>query len=156
MTERCTWCLFVFPRRPNACVKRTTGETMKSPNVKRIYRTLPKLTPEQYRKVRKLTNRCCNKDRGNCLLLDRGEYVPCIQAHSLSVNCKYFRAAVLPLDRALEAELLPRADDKRCTVCGARFRSRSSRAKYCRSCARKVKAKQDRISKQKQRLRVRK
>ena len=78
---------------------------MKSPNVKRIYRTLPKLTPEQYRKVRKLTNRCCNKDRGNCLLLDHGEYVPCIQAHSLSVNCKYFRAAVLPLDRALEKEL---------------------------------------------------
>ena len=66
---------------------------MKSPNVKRIYRTLPKLTPEQYRKVRKLTNRCCNKDRGNCLLLDHGEYVPCIQAHSLSVNCKYFQAA---------------------------------------------------------------
>lgn len=52
---------------------------MKSPNVKRIYRTLPKLTPEQYRKVRKLTNRCCNKDRGNCLLLDHGEYVPCMQ-----------------------------------------------------------------------------
>lgn len=121
---------------------------MKSPNDKRIYRTLPKLTPEQYRKVRKLTNRCCNKDHG--------EYVPRIQAHSLSVNCKYFRAAVLPLDRALEAELLPHADDKRCTVCGARFRSRSSRAKYCRSCARKVKAKQDRISKRKQRLRVRK
>ena len=61
---------------------------MKSPNVKRIYRTLPKLTPEQYRKVRKLTNRCCNKDRGNCLLLDHGEYVPCIQAHSLSVTSK--------------------------------------------------------------------
>lgn len=59
---------------------------MKPPNDKRIYRTLPKLTPEQYRKVRKLTNRCCNKDRGNCLLLDHGEYVPCIQAHSLSVN----------------------------------------------------------------------
>ena len=155
MTDRCTWCLFAFQRRSNPYGNRTIGDAMKSPNVKRIYRTLPKLTPEQYRKVRKLTNRCCNKDRGNCLLLDRGEYVPCIQAHSLSVNCKYFRAAVLPLDRALEAELLPRADDKRCTVCGARFRSRSSRAKYCRSCARKVKAKQDRISKRKQRLRVR-
>lgn len=129
---------------------------MKSPNDKRTYRTLPKLTPEQYRKVKQLTNRCYNKDRGNCLLLDHGEYVPCIQAHSLSVNCKYFQAAVLPLDRELEAELLPRTDDKRCTVCGARFHSKSSRAKYCRSCARKVKAKQDRISKRKQRLRVRK
>ena len=129
---------------------------MNSPNDKRTYRTLPKLTPEQYRKVRKLTNRCCNKDRGNCLLLDRGEYVSCIQAHSLSVNCKYFQAAVLPSDSELEAELLPSTSDKRCTVCGARFRSKSSRAKYCRSCARKVKAKQDRISKRKQRLRVRK
>ena len=104
---------------------------MKSPNDKRTYRTLPKLTPEQYRKVRKLTNRCCNKDRGNCLLLDHGEYVPCIQAHSLSVNCKYFRAAVLPLDRALEAELLPRADDKRCTVCGARFSGKNKRRLKC-------------------------
>lgn len=80
---------------------------MKSPNVKRIYRTLPKLTPEQYRKVRKLTNRCCNKDRGNCLLLDHGEYVPCIQAHSLSVNCKYFQAAVLPLDSELKQNCRP-------------------------------------------------
>ena len=70
---------------------------MKSPNAKRTYRTLPKLTPEQYRKVRKLTNRCCNKDRGNCLLL--GQSLPLsvfgderaeqflIQSDHLAIHC---------------------------------------------------------------------
>ena len=39
-----------------------------------------------------------NYDGGNCLLLDDGEPCVCVQSISLSLMCRWFRVAVLPLD----------------------------------------------------------
>ena len=43
------------------------------------------------------------------------------QSISYSLLCRWFRAAVLPLDRELETALFHRLDAKRCAVCGALF-----------------------------------
>ncbi len=55
---------------------------------------------------------------GNCLLLDDGE--PCVlrPEHFLSLMCRWFRVAVLPLDGELAAALLYRGKPE--TVCGLR------------------------------------
>ena len=53
--------------------------------------------------------------------------------------CRWFREAVLPLDRELETALFHRLDAKRCAVCGALFTPGSNRAKYCPECAVQVK-----------------
>ena len=50
--------------------------------------------------------------------------------------CRWFRAAVLPLDAALYAEINKSRDEvKRCAVCEAVFSPKSNRAKYCPDCA---------------------
>ena len=72
---------------------------------------------------------------GNCLLLDDGEPCVCVQSISLSLMCRWFRVAVLPLDGELAAALLYRGSRKRCTVCGAAFVPKSNRGKYCPDCA---------------------
>ena len=65
-----------------------------------------RLTPPQSRKVNALVRRtCCNYDNGNCILLDDGDECVCPQLISYSLLCKWFRAAVLPADRLLYAEL---------------------------------------------------
>lgn len=46
--------------------------------------------------------------------------------------------AVLPQDKALEAEIFRSASVKRCAECGAAFVPRSNRAKYCEACAKRV------------------
>ena len=93
----------------------------------------------QYRKARRLTHECCNDCDGNCLLLDDGEECVCVQSISYSLLCRWFRAAVLPLDAALYAEISKsREEVKRCTVCGAAFVPKSNRAKYCPDCAASV------------------
>ena len=96
--------------------------------------SLLRLKYQQFRTVRRLVHECCNNDDGNCLLLDDC----CVQSISRSLICKYFRAAVLPLDRELEAALLHREDCKRYCQCGAMFLPGSNRAKYCPDCAAKV------------------
>ena len=58
-----------------------------------------------------------------------------MQSISYSLLCRWFRAAVLPLDRELETALFHRLDAKRCAVCGALFTPGSNRAKYCPECA---------------------
>ena len=78
---------------------------------------------------------CCNYDEGNCLLLDDGEPCVCAQSISLSLMCRWFRVAVLPLDGELAAALLYRGSRKRCAVCGAAFVPKSNRGKYCPDCA---------------------
>ena len=70
--------------------------------------------------------------------LDDGEECVCVQSISYSLLCRWFRAAVLPLDRELETSLFHRLDAKRCAVCGALFTPGSNRAKYCPECAPKV------------------
>ena len=70
-----------------------------------------RLTPPQSRRVNSLAKKsCCNCDKGKCLLLDDGEECVCPQLISYSLLCKWFRTAVLPLDKELYAELLKAED----------------------------------------------
>ena len=106
--------------------------------------SIPRMNYRQYRKARKLTHECCNYCDGNCLLLDDGEECVCVQSISYSLLCRWFRAAVLPLDAALYAEISKSRDEvKRCAVCGAVFTPKSNRAKYCSDCAVRMRRKQE-------------
>mgnify|MGYP001024550496 FL=1 len=96
---------------------------------------IPHMTYQQYRTARRLVHECCNYDCGNCLLLDNGEECVCPQSITYSLICKWFRAAVLPLDAGLYAALLYRADMKKCVLCGGSYLPKSNRAKYCPDCA---------------------
>ena len=97
----------------------------------------------QYRRARRLVHECCNYDGGNCIALDDGEECVCVQSISYSLLCRWFRAAVLPLDRELETALFHRLDAKRCAVCGALFTPGSNRAKYCPECAVQVRRRKE-------------
>ena len=55
-----------------------------------------------------------------------------------SLLCKWFRAAVLPADRLLYAELYQTGDKKKCTECGAFFASTSNSVKYCPVCRKRI------------------
>ena len=66
---------------------------------------LPRMDYRQHRRARRLVHECCNYDGGNCLLLDDGEPCVCVQSISLSLMCRWFRVAVLPLDGELAAAL---------------------------------------------------
>ena len=100
---------------------------------------LPRMDYRQHRRARRLVHECCNYDEGNCLLLDDGEPCVCVQSISLSLMCRWFRVAVLPLDGELAAALLYRGSRKRCEVCGAAFVPKSNRGKYCPDCAGRMK-----------------
>lgn len=104
---------------------------------------IPVMDYRQYRRARRLVHECCNYDCGNCLALDDGEECVCVQSISYSLLCRWFRAAVLPLDKELEAALFHRLDRKRCCVCGAYFLPGSNRAKYCPDCAVRVRRKKE-------------
>ena len=79
---------------------------------------IKRLTPRQSRKVNTLVKKeCCNCENG---------------------NCKWFRIAVLPLDKLLYAELYQTEDRKKCTVCGAFFASTSNSVKYCPDCRKRI------------------
>ena len=68
----------------------------------------------------------------------------CVQSISYSLLCRWFRAAVLPLDGALCAEISKSRDEvKRCVECGAVFTPKSNRAKYCPDCAARVRRKKE-------------
>ena len=60
---------------------------------------IPVMDYRQYRRARRLVHECCNYDGGNCIALDDGEECVCVQSISYSLLCRWFRAAVLPLDR---------------------------------------------------------
>ena len=90
---------------------------------------------QQYRTARILVHSCCNYDGGCCLLLDNGEECVCPQSITYSLVCRWFRAAVLPLDAALCAALLYRDRMKPCAICGSCYVPKSNRAKYCLECA---------------------
>ena len=84
---------------------------------------------------------CANYDHGSCLMLERGgEICECPQKCSYHLVCKYFTKSVLPVDKELEAELMPEVNKNtlgwsRCTRCGDKFQLRSNRQKYCPICA---------------------
>lgn len=67
-----------------------------------IKEKIPVMTYSQYRRARKLVHQCCNYESGNCLALDDGEECVCVQSISYSLLCRWFRAAVLPLDEPLD------------------------------------------------------
>ena len=100
-----------------------------------IKEKIPVMTYSQYRRARKLVHQCCNYESGNCLALDDGEECVCAQSISYSLLCRWFRIAVLPLDKPLKTVLLYRGSMKRCVVCGQPFLPGSNRAKYCKICA---------------------
>ena len=106
---------------------------------------------QQYRAARRLVHSCCNYDYGNCLLLDNGEECVCPQSITYSLICKWFRAAVLPLDCVLYAALFPQGGMKVCAECQHLFRSVSNRAKYCPTCAAKVHRRQKAASERRRR-----
>lgn len=111
------------------------------------------MTSAQRKRANSLIRReCCNYDGGNCLLLDDGESHTCPQTISYSVCYKWFRWAVLPLDKALEAEIFHSDSVKRCMMCGTAFVPRSNRAKYCTACAKRVHRQQKNASDRKRRL----
>lgn len=106
--------------------------------------SIQRLDYGQYRKIRKLVHECCNYDDGNCIALDDGEACVCVQSISYSLLCRWFRAAVLPLDKLLCAEVLKQPDSmKRCTECGALFTAASNRAKYCPSCSQRIRRRKE-------------
>ena len=96
---------------------------------------IPHMNYQQYRTARRLVHSCCNYDGGCCLLLDDGEECVCPQSITYSLVCRWFRAAVLPLDAGLCAALLYRDRMKPCAVCGSYYVAKSNRAKYCPDCA---------------------
>lgn len=70
---------------------------------------IKRLSSRQSRKVNTLVKKeCCNCENGNCILLDDGDTCVCPQLISYSLLCKWFRIAVLPLDKLLYAELSDR------------------------------------------------
>ncbi len=96
----------------------------------------PRMTEAQLRRARRLIRSlCANCNGGNCLLLDDGyEPCPCPQMLTCSVLCRYFRAAVLPADRELQAEIM--ADSRRrCRECRRPFVPKAKNTLYCPECA---------------------
>ena len=94
----------------------------------------PVMNYQQFRRARWLIRKeCCNYDNGECFLLDKGESCVCVQSISYTLLCKWFRSAVLPLDKQLYSK-----DMKPCAVCGKPFLPGSNRAKYCTDCANRV------------------
>ena len=110
-----------------------------------------RMTPGQRRKASALIRKlCCNYDNGNCIALDNGEECVCVQSISYSLLCKWFVNAVLPVDKALYAEVMGQ-NVKRCAECGTVFAPGSNRAKYCPTCAAKVHRRQKTASDRKRR-----
>ena len=108
---------------------------------------IPHMTYQQYRTARKLVHQCCNYDDGTCLVLE----CVCVQSISYSLLCRWFRAAVLPLDGILYVALFPQGDMKVCAECKCLFRPGSNRAKYCLTCAVKVHRRQKSASERRRR-----
>ena len=116
---------------------------------------LYQLTPSQHRKVKSIIYReCCSYEDGNCVEFDDGESHICVQCHTSSIICKWFRFAVLPLFKELEAEIFKNREVKRCVICGKQFVPKSNRSKYCQTCAVTVHRRQKTKSEQKRRSNV--
>ena len=100
---------------------------------------IKRLSPRQSRKVNTLVKKeCCNCENGNCISLDDGDTCVRPQLISYSLLCKWFRIAVLPLDKLLFAELYHTDDMRKCIVCGASFASKSNSVKYCPDCRKRI------------------
>ena len=97
---------------------------------------------------------CCNHIAGDCVPCD----VKCAQIASMrqgsdnpDLVCRWFRDAVLPLDKDLLGVLLAPHNMKKCEWCGNIFSPSNNRAKYCEPCAIKDRQKRQREYVQKKR-----
>ena len=84
-----------------------------------------------------LARECCNYNGGHCVLLDDGAECVCVQSISFSLLCRWFKIAVLPLNKPLEAALLYRDGKRLCATCKEPFIPASNRGRYCPDCAKK-------------------
>ena len=98
------------------------------------------LSPKQSRRANALVRKlCCNYDGGYCVLLDEGTPGVCPQLITYShIICKWFRAAVLPVDKELYIELMKPPNTKQCAVCGRYYSPKGNRSKYCPDCRKAV------------------
>ncbi len=114
------------------------------------------LTPKQSRRVNALIKKlCCNFDNGNCILLDNGELCVCPQIITYShIICKWFKVAVLPIDKELYNELTKPKNLKKCAYCGKSFVSNANKTKYCDNCRIIVRRKKKAEYERNRRLRV--
>ena len=91
--------------------------------------------------VREVLRTYCD---GNVSAAGRWRRMCCVQSISYSLLCRWFRAAVLPLDAALCTEITKDRDVvKRCSECGAAFMPKSNRAKYCPACAKRMRRRKE-------------
>ena len=103
---------------------------------KKERKTIIMSTKQKRRAYALIRDECCNLDPdGYCLPLD----CKCPQLQSETLICKWFREAVLPLDKELHAEITGSTNRKTCIVCKRLFVPLSNRAQYCAECAAKVK-----------------
>ena len=117
------------------------------------------LTREELRDMKRLaTNMCANFDREQgCLILDGKCYMSYGVAFTCSAICEYYRRAVLPLNLQLKALFSGEniaEHIKSCAVCGKELYAVGNRAKYCKSCARRVHRRQKNESDRKRRPRT--
>ena len=95
-----------------------------------------RISENQLARVRRLIQkRCCNYDNGSCLLLDFPECSICPQWVACSLICVWFRDAVLPTDKRLEADLFQSHPAGYCKHCGKPLFHRKPNQKYCDRCA---------------------
>lgn len=97
------------------------------------------------KKVRDLiTDNCVNYYQGECLVHECN----CVQKNSMEslmegkVICKYFREAVLPIDKLLMEKIAGVNIGKRCKSCKKVFMPTGNRQIYCHGCADMVKKQQ--------------
>lgn len=107
---------------------------------------IPFMNESQYRRAKKLVRSlCANHDYGNCLLLDNGfRTCVCPQLISYSLICKYFRAAVLPADKELHAEIMGTDLRRHCGDCLRPFLPERKNNLYCKACVVRRKRKRQR------------
>jgi len=98
---------------------------------------VPFMNTTQFRRAKKLVRSlCANHDYGNCVLLEnRFGTCVCPQLISYSLICKYFRTAVLPMDKELHAEIMETDKLTYCYDCQQPFVPDRKRTIFCRTCA---------------------
>lgn len=106
------------------------------PPLKMEIKRLPRMNEGQLKQARKLIqSKCCNYDKGHCIILDDGIDDHCAQWITYSLICPWFREAVLSASLPLKAEILGhKGATKQCAKCGKRFIPGSNSAKYCTAC----------------------
>ena len=114
------------------------------------------MTLEQARKAFSLIREeCCNYESGNCKILTSDGDSKCKQMKTRAIYCSWFKEAVLPLDKVLEAGIFNSEgseNKKQCAECGKSFIPRNNKQKYCIKCIPKVVKKQNSERQRKKRL----